>query len=41
MLSPCCTTTGISCMYTHIPFLLSLPPTAPHLAPLSHHRALS
>ena len=31
----------ISCKYTYIPFLLSLPSTPHHPTPLGHHRALS
>ena len=34
----CCTTTWISCKYTYILFLLSLPPTHPSSQPLGHHR---
>ena len=32
----CCTTTWISCKYTYILFLLSLPPTHPSSQPLGH-----
>ena len=40
-ISFCCTTKGISYKYTHIPSLLSFPPTPPHSNPLGHHRTLS
>ena len=37
----CHTTTQVSHNYMHIPSLLSLPPTPPHLTPLGHHTAPS
>ena len=38
----CWTATWISCIYTYIPSLLSLPPTpTPNPNPLGHHRASS
>ena len=37
----CCTTKWISYMYTYIPSLLDLSPTAPHSTRLGHYRALS
>ena len=37
----CCTTKWISCKYTYMSFLLSLPPTSSYPIPLGHHRALS
>ena len=37
----CCTITWISCMYTCVPSLFSLPPTPSHPTPLEHHRTRS
>ena len=38
----CCTTKWISCLYTHIPSLVTLPPIPPaQPTPLGHHRALA